>query len=322
MTSVDAGVSVLRPEWLPAGYRCRSATTADAAALHHLVAAYERALHGRPLTGVGELAAELPRPGPRPEADALLVHDGTGGPVGYCWVKGRRAGVVVHPGHQGRGLGGGLLDWAEARARQAGSDRLALTVSDADRAAIALLRAGGYSRLVTEWLLEIALPHEPDVPEPPAGITVRPFRPGDEQAVYRLTEDAFAEWQPRRKTYAEWARHNVERPTFLPAASPVAFAGDQMVGAVLSLDGPGDGEGDDGGRAEGYVERVAVRRDHRGRGIARTLLHEAFLAFHRRGRPACTLWTHSGTGALALYERIGMTVRRSSTVHCKALVTG
>ena len=76
------------------------------------------------------------------------------------------------------------------------------------------------------------------------------------------------------------------------------------------------------GAAEGYVERVAVRRDHRDRGIARTLLHEAFRTFHRLGRPACALWTHSGTGALSLYERLGMTVRHSTTVYGKALVTG
>ncbi|WP_369394034.1 GNAT family N-acetyltransferase [Streptomyces sp. CG1] len=313
MTSVDARLCALRPEWPPAGYRCRSATTADVDALHHLVAAYERALHGRPTTGADQLAAELPLSGPRPESDTLLVHDDGGRLVGYCWVKGRRARVLVDPGHQRLGLGSGLLDWAETRARQAGSDRLALTVSDADHAAIALLRAGGYSRLVTEWLLEMALPHEPEVPDPPAGISVRPFRHGDEQAAYQLTENAFDEWQPRRKTYAEWAPLSVERATFLPAASPVAFAGDQMVGAVLSLDVPGHGEG--------YVERVAVRRDQRDRGIARTLLREAFRAFHRRGRAACTLWTHSGTGALSLYERLGMTVRRSSTVYCRALVT-
>jgi ribosomal protein S18 acetylase RimI-like enzyme len=303
----------LRPQGLPAGYPCRSATTADVAAIHGLVAACERALHGRPETGADRIAAELALPGLRPEYDTLLVHDVTGGPAGYGWVRGQRARVHVHPAHQGRGLGSALLAWAENRARQAGGDRLAQTVPDTDRAASALLRAGGYGRLVTEWLLQIALPAEPEVPGPPAGITVRPFRQGDEQAAYRLTEDAFDEWQPRRKTYAEWARRTVERPAFLPAASPLAFAGDQLVGAVLALD-VADHD-------HGYVERVAVRRDHRDRGIARTLLWEAFRTFHRLGRPVCTLWTHSGTGALPLYERLGMTVQRSSTVYGKALVT-
>uniref|UniRef100_UPI00117CEEC4 GNAT family N-acetyltransferase n=1 Tax=Streptomyces murinus TaxID=33900 RepID=UPI00117CEEC4 len=150
----------------------------------------------------------------------------------------------------------------------------------------------------------------------PAGITVRAFRAGDEEAAYRLTEDAFDEWQQRRKPYAEWARLTVGRATFAPWASPLAFEGDWLVGAVLSLD-TGDLDG-----GEGYIERVAVHRDQRNRGIARLLLREAFRAFYLQGRRSCVLWTHSDTGALALYERIGMTVRRSSTVYGKPLVAG
>jgi ribosomal protein S18 acetylase RimI-like enzyme len=211
-------------------------------------------------------------------------------------------------------VGGSLLTWVEARACQAGSDRLAQTVPDGDRAAVALLRSRGYQTLATAWLLEIAMPAEPAVPEPPPGITVRPFRPGDERAAYRLTEDASDEWQSRRKSYREWARLTVERATFAPTRSPVACAGREMVGAALSLDVPGAGEG--------YVERVAVRQDHRNRGIARVLLRYAFRSFYQEGRRTCTLWTHSETGALSLYERVGMTIRRSSTVYSKALDPG
>ncbi|MCZ0972294.1 GNAT family N-acetyltransferase [Streptomyces albulus] len=145
----------------------------------------------------------------------------------------------------------------------------------------------------------------------PADLTVRLFRPGDERAAHRLIEDAFAAWQPRRKSYAEWARHTVERPAFAPGLSSLAFVDGQLVGAVMSLDLPETGEG--------YVEQVAVRPDHRNRGIARLLLRHAFRAFHRHGRRRCTLWTHSNTGALELYLRVGMTVARSSTVFRKGL---
>ncbi|MFG2843017.1 GNAT family N-acetyltransferase [Kitasatospora sp. NPDC048296] len=296
----------------PASYRCRAATVADARAIHDLVAACERELLGCPETEPDRIAADLTLPGLDLAVDTFLVHDSAESLVGRAWVHGgRRSAVDVHPDHRGKGLGSALLDWVEARARRAGSERLSQTVSDSDRAAVELLRSRGYEPFVAQWLLEIAMPAEPVVPGPPPGITLRFFQPGDERAAYQLTEDAFDEWQKRRKSYEEWARHTVERDTFAPALSPVAFAGDQMVGAVLSLDVPGTDEG--------YVERVAVRRDHRNRGIARMLLRESFRAFYRQGHRTCTLWTHSETGALSLYQRVGMTVRRSSAVYGKAL---
>ncbi|MEU5046736.1 GNAT family N-acetyltransferase [Streptomyces griseorubiginosus] len=307
-------MSGLSSQLLPVGYHSRPATTSDAPEIHRLVTACELALHGRATTGVDSVAADLGTPAAESPSESVLLHDGAGALAGWARVRGRRATVHVHPAHTGRGLGGLLLAWTEDRARRFGGDRLAQTVPDSDRAAVVLLRSGGYTRLVTEWLLEFAMPSEPDVPEAPAGITVRAFEAGDERSVYQLTEDAFDEWQQRRKGYAEWARHTVELPAFDPAASPLAFAGDQLVGAVLSLDVPGDDEG--------YVERVAVRKDQRNRGIARVLLRESFRAFHRQGKRGCTLWTHSDTGALSLYERIGMTVRRSSTVYSKELAEG
>ncbi|MFF7456324.1 GNAT family N-acetyltransferase [Kitasatospora sp. NPDC008115] len=302
----------LSPPSLPPSYRWRAATVADAPAIHALVGARERGLLGRPTTEADRIAADLALPDLDPAADTRLVYDSAGSLVGRAWVHGgRRSAVDVHPGHQGKGLGSALLDWAEARARQAGGERLSQTVPDNDRAAVGLLRSRGYEPFVAQWQLEIGLPAEPEVPGPPPGITWRFFRPGDERAAYRLTEDAFDEWQMRRKPYEEWARHTVGLDTFAPALSPVAFAGGQMVGVVLSLDVPGTDEG--------YVERVAVRKDHRNRGIARMLLRASFQASYRQGRRTCTLWTHSETGALSLYQRVGMTVRHSSAVYGKAL---
>ncbi|MEU6553899.1 GNAT family N-acetyltransferase [Streptomyces sp. NPDC046915] len=297
---------------LPPGYRAGPATADDISAIHRLVSACERELYGRWQTDTGAVAAVLARPGLAPQLDTLLIHDQAGQLAARAWVD-RRSEVDVHPRHRGRGLGTVLLDWAEARARQAGSEQIVQTVPDDDTDAVALLRSRGYSPMVTEWLLEFAMPDEPAVPEPPAGITVRPFLSGDEHAAHQLVEDAFDEWQQRRKSYQEWAQHTVERPTFAPAMSALAFNGTQLVGAALSLDLPETGEG--------YIEEVAVHRDHRNRGIARLLLRHVFRAFHRQGRRTCTLATHSDTGALALYQRVGMTVRHSSTVHRKSLRT-
>ncbi|GAQ50590.1 GNAT family N-acetyltransferase [Streptomyces acidiscabies] len=279
----------------------RPATVADVPVVHRLIAACEESLHGEVTTSADRVAVEFGEPG----SEAVVVLGPEGEAAGWGWVRGRRATVDVHPRYRGRGLGGSLLSWAEARAT---GDRLAQSVPHSDLAAITLLESRGYAPLVTEWLLEIATDVEPEVPAPVAGVMVRAFRDGDERAAYQVVEDAFDEWQQRRMPYEEWVRHTVGREAFVAGASPVAFAGEEMVGAVLSTDG-----------AEGRIQRVAVRRDQRGRGIARLLLLEAFRAFHRQGRRACTLWTHSDTGALALYERVGMTVRRSSTVYSKVL---
>ncbi|MGG2465028.1 GNAT family N-acetyltransferase [Streptomyces sp. RGM 3693] len=295
---------------LPAGYEGRPTTADDVTAIHRLVAACERALYGRVQADPGGIAADLDRPGLDPQRDTLLVHDRAGQLAARAWVN-RRSEVDVHPAHRGRGLGTALLDWVEARARQAGSEGIVQTVPDDDTHAVALVRSRGYQPLVTAWQLEFAMPDEPTVPAPPAGLTVRPFRSGDGPAAHHLIEDAFDEWQPRRKSYEEWARHTVDRPAFAPALSALAHSGDQLIGAVMSLDLPEAGEG--------YIEQVAVHPDHRNQGIARLLLRHAFRAFHRQGRRTCTLWTHSDTGALALYLRVGMTVRHSSTVHRKAL---
>jgi ribosomal protein S18 acetylase RimI-like enzyme len=294
----------------PVGYRSRPATVADIDEIHTLVAACERELLGRAETDLDGIAADLARPGLDPALDTMLVHGPADALAARAWVN-RRSEVDVHPDHRGLGLGATLLDWVEARARQAGTTRVVQTVQDADRAAVALVRSRGYETLATSWLLAIAMPTEPVVPDPPSGIIVRAFRRGDERAAHQLVEDAFDEWQERRRSFEEWALLTVGRSTFAPAQSPVAFAGEEMVGAALSLDDPSLGEG--------YIERVAVRRDQRNRGIARVLLQSAFRAFHQHGQRSCTLWTHSDTGALSLYEKVGMTVRRSSTVYSKDL---
>ncbi|WP_159477864.1 GNAT family N-acetyltransferase [Streptomyces caniferus] len=290
---------------LPPGYRSRPATADDIGTIHTLVAACERALYGRVQTDAGAVAAVFARPGLVPESDTVLVHDRCGRPAAWAWED-RRSEVDVHPDHRGRGLGAALLDWAGDRGLQAGREGIVQTVPDGDVGAVALLRSRGYAPLVTAWLLEYSMPDEPVVPAPPSGIVVRPLRPGDEPATHVLVMDAFDEWQERRQSYAEWAKHIIDRPTFAPALSPLAFDDGHLVGAALSLDLPE--------RDEGYIEQVAVRHDHRGLGIARLLLRHTFLAFYRAGRRSCTLWTHSDTGALDLYLKVGMTVRHSSTV--------
>jgi ribosomal protein S18 acetylase RimI-like enzyme len=162
----------------------------------------------------------------------------------------------------------------------------------------------------------MTLADAPPEPVPPAGIRVRTFESGrDDRDVHRLIDDAFGEWPGHDHVpFEDWAQFVTARKTFAPGLSPLAFDGDRVVGAVLSLDYEDE--------HEGYVHQVAVHREYRHQGIARALLQHAFAGYHQMGRQACTLSTNSYTGALSLYERVGMRIRRSYTRYEKALRPG
>jgi len=146
----------------------------------------------------------------------------------------------------------------------------------------------------------------------PDGIELRPYQAADARAVYQVIEDAFNEWPDREPTTFEgWAAHVISHPAFAPELSRLAFEGSELVGVALC----DDYEGQD----EGWVPQVATKATHRHRGIARALLQSAFAAFHATGRRQVGLSTDTRTGALTLYERIGMRVRRTYTSWAKDL---
>jgi mycothiol synthase len=289
------------------GFTRRAARIEDAEAIYRLIAACELQLYGRAEVVPDQVAADLRRPELRAERDTLVVHAANGDLAGWAWVHlGKRAQIDVHPSYRGLGIGIALLDWAEQRSREEGSEWLAQAVDDSDKAGTDLLRSRGYEVLATNWLLERPI-DQPVLHQGPAGITITSYDATAGPAVHQLIEDAFSAFQPRRKSYEEWARLTVERSSFRPDASTLAYDGDELVGAVIALDLPETNEG--------YVEQLGVRADQRNKGIARAMLDETCAAFHRLGRRNCILWTHSGTGALAMYERLGMRVRRSTTVY-------
>ena len=59
---------------------------------------------------------------------------------------------------------------------------------------------------------------------------------------------------------------------------------------------------------EAFVSRLATRRDQRGRGLAQALLVDCFAEARRHGARRCGLSTDSRTGALGLYQKVGMVV--------------
>jgi mycothiol synthase len=310
MPGVEAPLIV--PLDLAAALSARPATIHDIDSVTALIAACELDDDGVADIDRDDIASDFAAPRFDPELDAVLVFDGA---ELVAWAQMRLPSgseADVHPTHRGRGIGAAMLDWTESRARALGRPVFGQTKTDANPPAAELFRQHGYAPERTAWLLEILLEERAVDPDLSAGIELRPFVPGrDDHEVYRLIDDAFNEWPDRESTSFEfWSSVTIGRATFAPELSPLAVDGDEIVGAVLCLDF---------GTSEGYVHQVAVRRSHRGRGIARGLLAYAFGEWHRRGAGSCTLSTDSRTGALSLYEKVGMHAKRSYTHYAKRL---
>ena len=71
-----------------------------------------------------------------------------------------------------------------------------------------------------------------------------------------------------------------------------------------------------------FIAQLATRREERGRGLAQALLVDAFAAGRAHGATRSELSTDSRTGALSLYEKVGMVVTSTWVNRGLTLTTG
>ncbi len=288
---------------LPDGLTARPPTMDDVEAVVALLREDEAAVSGGAITTVGDIASDWARPSVDLATHAVLVHDGAR-LVGYADQHRGRAWAAVAPGDRGRGIGTALLAWTEASARGSGQGVVGQTVADMADPAKQLLAANGYTPRWHSWVFSIPLGEHIAPPVLPQGVAVRPMqRPQEDHAVHEVIQTAFGEWPDRNEPtpFEDWRVAHLERDD---VEVLVALVDDVVVGAAVCLD---EGEG------EGWVEQLAVDRGHRGQGLARALLQQAFHDFAVRGCTTAGLSTDSRTGAKALYEHVGMVVTSTWT---------
>jgi mycothiol synthase len=281
-------------------------TVDDAAAAHALIADAELHDQGEVLVELADIVSDWQRPSFDLLRDSVAILDADGGlaAVGEVY-RGQRAEIYVHPLHRGRGLGSALMRWSWSVARAAGAEQVGQTVPDSATDAVKLFQANGYRSAHTSWILELPDDAEITAQPWPDGVALRAFEPGrDEHATYRVIEDAFNEWPGRQPVaFEDWAARTLGRPGFQPWHITIAESDTSVVGAcVLQL---ADGVG--------WIDQVAVAASARGRGIAAALLAAAFRTTREQGFRRLELSTDSRTGALGLYERVGMRIRSQYT---------
>ncbi|MGZ4390061.1 MAG: GNAT family N-acetyltransferase [Gaiellaceae bacterium] len=290
----------------------RPPTAGDADAVAALLAAYDESQGAPPDTSADDLLAEW--------AELDLARDAwlfelDGRLAGYGCVFGRTPERLstdgyVHPELRGRGVGSRILQLAETRARELGAPRLRNATLHADEAGRALFESRGYDYVRSFLRMAIELDGAPPQPELPEGLRLTGFEPDDARAVHAAIQEAFADhWGNVPEEFEAWRERRLA-----PADTSlwhVVKDGDEVAAAALC----------DLRFGAGWVGALGTRAAWRGRGLGTALLLAAFREFHRRGerRVALGVDSENPTGAVRLYERIGMQVVWCADVYEKAL---
>lgn len=286
---------------LPHGLVARPLGLSDARAVAELMAAQEQHDLGEVVIEEADIVSDWQQPSFDVAASTIGVFRADR-LVAYAEHSGGdRGDAAVHPDFRGQGIGTTLAGWMQERARRAGSTVVGMPTplgSPGDR----LLEQLGYRVRWTSW--ELKLPPDRRIePQPlPPGYVIRAARTTEHEVVWTVLEDAFLEWSEReRMSFDDFAARVMRRPGFVPWNLRVVLgpAGDVVGVAYVFLAG-----------TTGYVHRLAVRADQRGRGLARALLVDAFEVARAHGAEESELSTDSRTGALGLYGLVGMEVAR------------
>lgn len=213
--------------------------------------------------------------------------------------------------------GAALFDFAEehARALLSRGGKIKLWVPEKATDWRSVIESRGYSFHHYSLRMFVGLEDEPAQPDWPDGISVRTFRDEDEQAVYKVQQETFSDQRDfQREPFEDW-RHWARREPFEPELWFLASEGDELVGVCLCRP---EWSGDD---ELGWVSVIGVRRPWRRRGLGAALLLHAFRELRARGKTRVGLGVdgENPTGAVRVYERVGMTVGRRIVWYEKAI---
>lgn len=270
---------------------------------------HSRRLYGSDDTDPAELRQYWESPDVDFERDVLLAEAADGSILGY-------ADIGVEGDHVWLDLRGleveslrALLDAIERRAaeKKPGAGLLGF-LSEEDRLLREVYGQAGYNVIRHSLRMEIELQRLPTPPAPPEGVAIRTMREAEEESVYEVHEQSFEDaWMHTREPYEQWQHWFVKGPSYDPSLWFVAEEGEEIVGVAICR--PRESE-----PGLGWVNVLGVLRSHRRRGIGEALLRYAFAEFRRRGfeRVGLGVDAKSPTGAVALYERAGMHVARTS----------
>ena len=250
---------------LPEGLSARTLTVDDVDDVVAMVNVCELHDTGELMWERADVLADASTQGFDRDGDWVAVFD-AGEVVGWAMVVHvRSAWADVRPSHRGRGVGTWLRRWTETRAATIGSPRIGQTLDDALEGPQRLLRDAGYTPRHTSWVLQMDHPERPAEPAPPAGVTLRPWRPEDTGGAMAMFERAFAEWPDRLpSTPVTWRAMTIGREGFVPEDLVLAVEDGEIVGGAFILDADEILDRQAGGGARGAASRRRPGAAHHG----------------------------------------------------------
>ncbi|WP_431043638.1 mycothiol synthase [Streptomyces sp. P1-3] len=255
--------------------------------------------------------------GRRPGVRHLLLRDELGELVGYGQledtdpVEAPAAELVVHPAHRGRGHGRAL---GTALLKESGR-RLRVWAHGGHPAARHLAQSLGMAlfRELRQMRRPLALPGTaaaaalgpglPEIAEPvlPEGVTVRTFRPGEDDAAWLAANAAAFAHHPEQGSLTQRDLDDRKaEPWFDPEGFFLAERGGELVGFHWTKVHAEDRLG------EVYV--VGVRPDAQGGGLGKALTAVGLRHLAAQGLPTAMLYVDADNkAAVTVYERMGFT---------------
>jgi mycothiol synthase len=293
----------------------REVTPEDAKDVLDLVVLCDIAEIGEPDYTIEDVEEDLART----TLQGWVARGGDGVLEGYCWVEKRSNHTVVigdaliRPGGD-PALAQRLIDQVRSAASKREPDlALHMFAVPSNRTKTAMLEAAGATVVRHFWRMTIDLPDSPApvVPALSPGVQVRVADRGeaDLRAVHQVINTAFLDhFGSQASSYEDWA----------PSHTTGAW-GDFSLWWLVTVDAePAAAQiagwyQDEGG----FIADLGTLSAYRGRGLGRLLLLTAFAEFHRRGERRVSLGVDASnpTGAVALYESVGMRQRHETAVY-------
>jgi mycothiol synthase len=211
--------------------------------------------------------------------------------------------LVVHPAHRRKGYGTALISELAAGVASHG---IRLWAHGDQPGAAGLARSTGFTRVRALWQMRMPLTG-PAVASPvlPAGITLRTFRPGqDEDAWLEVNYRAFA----HHPEQGGWTREDLElreaEPWFDPAGFFLAERDGELAGFHWTKVHPAQ----PGGTPIGEVYVVGVDLARQGGGLGRALTLVGLAHLQQLGLTQVMLYVdESNTAAVKMYTALGFT---------------